>query len=374
MSILSMLRGFYGAVVEGTKELFIRLLMGVLIFLGYVLLSLFIYAIMRRIMVPQKLHVKPVYFYFDPECNPKCSFPRSDFELYGGSKLLSSGHYYTIALDLELPESPVNEQVGVFMVNLTLYSTGNKYLDSSARPAMLRYKSFILQTASTLFYLVPLLFDFTEEKQHISVVLFESYYEPYGDGTVLASMSILNPKIQLYSAVLTIEANFTGFTYYLYRWPIAMSVIVVTSIFITLCTCTVIMWLRDVMRDYDHSRRQVQRRQVPAARAPAAVVAQIRPRGVVIQTQAPVVTVIQPPEDNGRSEAQPSTSGTRVQDVPGSSSQSSTPTETESHMSTDFNQVIESLESLRSELETSRDHRESEAQGTSATIRQRTPH
>ena len=77
---------------------------------------------------------------------------------------------------------------------------------------MLRYKSTILHTASTLFYLVPLLFDFTEEKQHVTVVLFESYYEPYGDGTVLASMSILNPKIQLYSAILTIDANFSGFT------------------------------------------------------------------------------------------------------------------------------------------------------------------
>lgn len=65
MSVFAMLRRFYGAVVEGTKEVFIRLLMGVLIFLGYVLLSLFIYAIMRRIMVPQKLHIKPVHFYFE---------------------------------------------------------------------------------------------------------------------------------------------------------------------------------------------------------------------------------------------------------------------------------------------------------------------
>lgn len=60
-----MLIRFYGAIVEATKEVFIRILMGVLIFLGYVLLSLFIYAIMRRILVPQKLHVKPVHFYFE---------------------------------------------------------------------------------------------------------------------------------------------------------------------------------------------------------------------------------------------------------------------------------------------------------------------
>lgn len=55
---------YYRLALDAMKELFIRVLMGVLIFLGYVLLSLFIYAIMRRIMVPQKLHVKPVHLYF----------------------------------------------------------------------------------------------------------------------------------------------------------------------------------------------------------------------------------------------------------------------------------------------------------------------
>lgn len=44
-----------------------------------------------------------------------------------------------------------------------------------------------------------------------------------------------------------------------------MSVIVVISIFVTLCTCTLVMWLRDVLRDYDTQRRRraaLQRRQV----------------------------------------------------------------------------------------------------------------
>ena len=50
--------------MDTTKEVTIRAMMGVLIFLGYVLLSLFMYAIMRRIMVPQKLHIKPVHLFF----------------------------------------------------------------------------------------------------------------------------------------------------------------------------------------------------------------------------------------------------------------------------------------------------------------------
>ena len=51
-----------------------------------------------------------------------------------------------------------------------------------------------------------------------------------------------------------------------------MSVIVVISIFITLCTCTLVMWIRDVLRDYDTQRRRraLRRRQTAATAAAAA--------------------------------------------------------------------------------------------------------
>jgi len=64
MVLLSSLARYYQLAMDAAKEIFIRVLMGVLIFLGYVLLSLFTYAIIRRIMVPQKLHIKPVHLYF----------------------------------------------------------------------------------------------------------------------------------------------------------------------------------------------------------------------------------------------------------------------------------------------------------------------
>ncbi len=35
---------------------------------------------------------------------------------------------------MELPETRANQEVGVFMVNLTFHSTDGQYLTSSARP------------------------------------------------------------------------------------------------------------------------------------------------------------------------------------------------------------------------------------------------
>ena len=49
-------------------------------------------------------------------------------------QLFSSGQYYSIAIELEVPESSVNRDSGVFMVNLTFYTTDKQFLSTSARP------------------------------------------------------------------------------------------------------------------------------------------------------------------------------------------------------------------------------------------------
>lgn len=49
-------------------------------------------------------------------------------------QLLRSGQHYRIALELEMPENQANLEAGVFMVNLTFYSTDGNFLSTSARP------------------------------------------------------------------------------------------------------------------------------------------------------------------------------------------------------------------------------------------------
>ena len=80
---------------------------------------------------------------------------------------------------------------------------------------MIHYKSPLLHTLSTFVFAPLLLLGYWEQKQSLDLLLYESYYEPYGDGSISATVSILNHRIQLYSASLTIEATFSGFTYVL---------------------------------------------------------------------------------------------------------------------------------------------------------------
>ena len=49
----------------------------------------------------------------------------------------------------------------------------------SLSQAILHYKSFLLQTFSTIFYALPLILGFTEERQSQSIVMIERYNEPY---------------------------------------------------------------------------------------------------------------------------------------------------------------------------------------------------
>ena len=78
--------------------------------------------------------------------------------------------------------------------------------------AMVKYKSSLLHTLSTFMFSVPLLLGLWHQEQEIVIPLYEDYYEPYGDGSLSATVSILNSRIQLYSASLIIDANFGGFT------------------------------------------------------------------------------------------------------------------------------------------------------------------
>ncbi len=66
---------------------------------------------------------------------------------------------------------------------------------------------------STLFFALPLLLGLWEQKQTLELVLFEEYYEPYGDGALSATLTLESHRVHVYSTTLTIDANFSGFTY-----------------------------------------------------------------------------------------------------------------------------------------------------------------
>lgn len=87
------------------------------------------------------------------------------------------GQPYKVYVYLEMPESPVNQELGMFMVCADMRDESTELLNHSCRSAMLHYKSSLVHMIKT-WLLSPLyVFDFHEEKQKIAVELFTNYEE-----------------------------------------------------------------------------------------------------------------------------------------------------------------------------------------------------
>ncbi|KAG2460356.1 PURA2 synthetase, partial [Polypterus senegalus] len=109
------------------------------------------------------------------------------------------GQPYRISLELEMPESPVNQDLGMFMVKISCYTNGGQVILSTSR-------SYVPTTG----------------------VLLE----------------IQTRRIQIYSAQLRIHAHFTGVRYLLYNFPVTSAVIGVASNFIFLTVIVLFSYLQ----------------------------------------------------------------------------------------------------------------------------------
>lgn len=106
-----------------------------------------------------------------------CSNPSANVTLTQQHHLLQSGQPYNIILDLEMPESDSNKQLGMFMIQLKLIGRNGQSISHSRRSAMLRYKSGALHFLSTIFFSPFLLTGPMEEKQTLKVEMFSEYLE-----------------------------------------------------------------------------------------------------------------------------------------------------------------------------------------------------
>ncbi|KAK2100310.1 Berardinelli-Seip congenital lipodystrophy 2 (seipin) [Saguinus oedipus] len=141
------------------------------------------------------------------------------------------GQPYRVTLELELPESPVNQDLGMFLVTISCYTRGGRIISTSSRSVMLHYRSDLLQMLDTLVFSSLLLFGFAEQKQMLEVELYADYRENSYVPTTGAIIEIHSKRIQLYGAYLRIHAHFTGLRYLLYNFPMTCAFIGVASNF-----------------------------------------------------------------------------------------------------------------------------------------------
>ncbi|XP_036996151.2 seipin isoform X2 [Artibeus jamaicensis] len=199
--------------------------------------SVFLYGSFYYSYMPTVSHLSPVHFYYRTDCDPSasllCSFPVANVSLAKGGRdrVLMYGQPYRVTLELELPESPVNQGLGMFLVTISCYTRGGRIISTSSRSVMLHYRSDLLQMLDTLVFSSLLLFGFAEQKQVLEVELYPEYRENSYVPTTGAIIEVHSKRIQLYGAYLRIHAHFSGLRYLLYNFPMTCAFIGVASNF-----------------------------------------------------------------------------------------------------------------------------------------------
>lgn len=199
--------------------------------------SVFLYGSFYYAYMPAASFVTPVHYSFRTDCTPRgpelCSFPTANVSLLkpNRERALSPGQLYRIALELEVPESPANRQLGMFLVAATCYTRGGRAVASATRAAMLRYRSGLLRALEAVAFAGLFLAGAAEQKQTLEVELSPAYREdPYAP-TLGALLEIRSRRLQLYGARLRVHAHFSGLRYLLYHFPLTSALLGIATNF-----------------------------------------------------------------------------------------------------------------------------------------------
>ncbi|KAK2490605.1 hypothetical protein MC885_001003 [Smutsia gigantea] len=243
--------------------------------------SVFLYGSFYYSYMPTISHLSPTVIplppYSAPSLWPMSRWLRVDVIGDGGSlgQVLMYGQPYRVTLELDLPESPVNQDLGMFLVTISCYTRGGRIISTSSRSVMLHYRSDLLQMLDTLVFSSLLLFGFAEQKQLLEVELYPEYRENSYVPTTGAVIEIHSKRIQMYGAYLRIHAHFTGLRYLLYNFPMTCAFVGVASNFTFLSVIVLFSYMQWVWGSIwprhrfslqvnigkrDSSRREVQRR------------------------------------------------------------------------------------------------------------------
>ncbi|KAJ2389373.1 hypothetical protein GGI23_005851 [Coemansia sp. RSA 2559] len=193
--------------------------------------SITLYGIFYRLYVPQLMHESPVFFQY-PAAHAAATaanttalvtfVPETDY------KFLSTSQAYTVSLDLDVPMSETNQQLGNFMVYLELQTRYGVVVSQSARPAIMPYRSRVVRLLQTAVRAVPLALGLSHETDVLHVELVDVLYDRHFSPITSARIALSKP-LQVYSARLVICAQFSGLRYWMYYWRLPTAIVFIAA-------------------------------------------------------------------------------------------------------------------------------------------------
>ncbi|CAH4037457.1 seipin [Pieris brassicae] len=207
--------------ITSVKELIYRASILLVFFSAILWISIFMYIAFYYTYMPNVTHVRPVHLQFK-SCEDQmglCSYPYAYVQLTKASYVLMSGQPYRIKLVMDVPESPNNKDLGMFMVCLQMRGKGGTLVSSSCRSAMLNYRSKLHYYIRTSLFSPLFLLGIDDERQEIQVELFSDFQDDPNSPVTDAYIELQSRFVQVHSCSLHVEAHFSGLRYAMYYWP-----------------------------------------------------------------------------------------------------------------------------------------------------------
>ncbi|XP_065878082.1 seipin-2 [Euphorbia lathyris] len=189
-----------------------------------------------------------------------------------GPRVVPLYHKLQVNLQLTLPESTYNKNLGVFQVRIDLLSPDGKVIASKRQPCMLKFKSELVQTVNTFFKIAPLLTGYLSETQTLKVNIrgiTEGDVPTSCIKVVLEQRAEYQPGAgipEIYDASLSLESELPFMKRMIWGWRktmfvwISMMLFIVKLLFALICCRSLIM-----PRTRSRTRTRTRQRDVPSA-------------------------------------------------------------------------------------------------------------
>lgn len=244
LGIIKGIKNLFYKRVERLKNSVVNITVLVGFVIGAAIGSVLLYSAFNMIYMPAITHMRPMNMQFKGcmEINGQCSFPQAHVTLTENQRLLMQGQEYKVKITIQMPESPKNLDLGMFMVCSELRDSGLFARANTCRSAMLEYKSPSIRVIQKLITLPMILTGFMEENQSVSVEIFPKYIEDVDHPVTDVFVEIQSHKIEFYKVTLHITANFSGLRYLIHNFPLLSALFAISANFAMLLVSFVAVW------------------------------------------------------------------------------------------------------------------------------------
>ncbi|GAB2287552.1 hypothetical protein Dimus_021926 [Dionaea muscipula] len=171
----------------------------------------------------------------------------------GAARVIPPNQKLKVTVELSLPESDYNRNLGMFQVRIDFLATNGKVLASSSHPCLLKFRSEPLRLMLTYFKIFPLIAGYASESQTLKLN-FNGFTE--GDVPTSCVKVIIAPRAEfrtgagipeLYNAVLQVLSELPFLKRILWHWKmtiyiwLSMMVFMVELLFALVCCRTLLI-------------------------------------------------------------------------------------------------------------------------------------